>query len=390
MWRYGLMAISMLVAGCGQKAEWKELAPPGLNFRVEMPGTWAEKSLDADGSRQLEAKVAVTEYGVILHKLPKANVSRDESRKVMEAVRDGTVGALAGGKVTESSDTELGGWPGLQFLIAGSDGTIIRARLYVVEPYVYTVAASYRKTPSSPADIEQFFRSFAFTTTSPAASPTVASTGTSLTPSSAGEDRPTRVDNDRLIWYFEKAPQVFPDQSGFVGIFRLEGQRWYDHAGSTTHDYNETARSADFVELTRPAGDFQVRLHNGKSEYRFGSTASYTLMFPGRWLRPAPLSKTADGKPTEADSDRLVWYFHDVPKVFPDQAGTYGGFFKDGNTWRGPKGMSMLDFTEGERTSEFIELLRPGGFKCRLYADRSEYTRGGNQWTPMFAGAWWK
>ena len=105
---------------------------------------------------------------------------------------------------------------------------------------------------------------------------------------------------------------------------------------------------------------------------------------------PAPADRPAN--PGSANERRTAWRYVDAPLIFQGQPTTAGVFLKkEGKEWlEERKDAPAQDWTETERTPEYVEISRPnGGFFVRLYNDRCTY-RYGNEvdFKPMFPGKW--
>ena len=89
----------------------------------------------------------------------------------------------------------------------------------------------------------------------------------------------------RTAWRYVDAPIVLEGQTSNAGVFLKKlGDNWVEQRkkASTTY-WNETARTADYIEIMRTDRSMFVRLFNDKSEYRLGSESEFKSLYPGKW-----------------------------------------------------------------------------------------------------------
>jgi DNA-directed RNA polymerase subunit RPC12/RpoP len=89
----------------------------------------------------------------------------------------------------------------------------------------------------------------------------------------------------RSAWRYVDVPTVFEGQTSNAGVFLKKlGDNWVEQRkrASTTY-WNETARTAEYVEIMRTDRSVFVRLYADRSEYRFGTETEFKSMYPGHW-----------------------------------------------------------------------------------------------------------
>jgi hypothetical protein len=276
-------ALTALLAGCDTGPVWKDLSLPAESVRVQMPGNWKEQPLESGNGRMYQTMRSGTEYLLGIRILSQLNLPPDETQGMLRSVQTAMIGALDGGTLTSEKFTELEGRPGLEFDAKGSSGETMQVRLYITDRNLVSVMVHNPRPPKSPEQIEKFLNSLTFDL-DPAPQPSDTATVSPATGNKLGApSHPSKKPDHRTAWRYENAPRIFPDQLGFNGVIRKEGDRWIDYADGGTNDFVEVERNEQYVELKRPVGDFRLRLYDDHSEYKFGYNPSWQQMYPGKW-----------------------------------------------------------------------------------------------------------
>lgn len=104
----------------------------------------------------------------------------------------------------------------------------------------------------------------------------------------------TQIVAERKFWRYENAPDIFPNQASYAGVFRQKDARFWEEqgVGSGTSIYEETDRTDDYVELAKLDGGFVVRLYADRSDWRYGNDTDFKPMFLGAWAGDGALPGT--------------------------------------------------------------------------------------------------
>jgi hypothetical protein len=159
------MAATLCLSGCAQ--EFKDFAPAGAGFKVQLPGTPKEQVENASG---LTIKLYVLEqrngaYFCSATELPIPEGESDEKIQTrLDGSRDGMVGSSGAVLTNETKITLEGKYPGreIQADIPKAKG-MLRARFYLVDRKLYQVQAVGTKEWAKSADVTKFLNSLVLT-----------------------------------------------------------------------------------------------------------------------------------------------------------------------------------------------------------------------------------
>jgi hypothetical protein len=89
----------------------------------------------------------------------------------------------------------------------------------------------------------------------------------------------------RSAWRYTDVPQVLDGQTWTSGVFQKKlGENWIEQRKKAATAYwNETARTAEYIELMKTDRSIFIRLFADRSEYRLGSETEFKLLFTGVW-----------------------------------------------------------------------------------------------------------
>jgi hypothetical protein len=158
------VSLPVLLASQPASAEWTRLAPSGLGFSVQMPGTASEHVAKVE----TKAGPATVTYFLLEHneltyvvscsKFPKGALKTDTHEKRLDNARDGAVES-ADGKLESEKAIKLGTHPGRELLIDGSKA-FVRTRIYAVENRLFQTMAVGSKKDVNGTDAKKFLESF--------------------------------------------------------------------------------------------------------------------------------------------------------------------------------------------------------------------------------------
>ncbi|HLI11287.1 MAG TPA: hypothetical protein VKY65_06770 [Alphaproteobacteria bacterium] len=124
----------------GQAAEhWQTLEVPEAGFSVSLPDApkvSEPKSLIGETSRNYIVEMGESAYLVSYTIYPPERVRSLDARALLDAVRDAAVQDV-GGRLTSERRFNLGAAEARELVIAGGDGLVYKARLYVQGERIY-------------------------------------------------------------------------------------------------------------------------------------------------------------------------------------------------------------------------------------------------------------
>lgn len=235
-------------------------------------------------------------------------------------LQQGMAASLPGATLQGSQKVTVNGIPAVEFTVKIKGITVIK-RAFIAGGRVITLDFFSRQP--RPAEMERFFNSFKVAGMSPPQTIPPASglpNAPSGTPANALPMNPvaaakspvnptavappvtvetpadmlvpdTPVDPNappevrRSAWRYVDVPNVLEGQTWNAGVFLKKlGDNWVEQRkrAATTY-WNETARTADYVEIMRTDRSMFVRLYADRSEYRPGSSSEFKALFAGHW-----------------------------------------------------------------------------------------------------------
>ena len=188
-----VVALAMpLQAGEAQKSGWKEFQSKEGGFSVLMPGTPVEQEQSA-GSRigPIRSRMFVVDRGASgfiagYDDYPEAALKQD-SKRLIDGKRDAIVAGMKG-KLLDQRGLKQGGYPGQEIAIKMPDGSVYKARIFLVKRKLCLAAAVVPEAQANSKDVKTFLDSFQVTTDEPAPRAKAATR----------PDRPEQVDWQRV------------------------------------------------------------------------------------------------------------------------------------------------------------------------------------------------
>jgi hypothetical protein len=168
-----VVALAMpLQAGEPQESGWEEFQSKEGGFSVLMPGTPVERERSADSRiGPIRARMFVVDRGASgfiagYDDYPEAALERD-SKRLLDAKRDAIVAGMKGRLLDQRSLTQ-GGYPGREIAVEIPDGSVYKARMFLVERRLCLAAAVVPGARANSEDVATFLASFRVTTDGPA------------------------------------------------------------------------------------------------------------------------------------------------------------------------------------------------------------------------------
>lgn len=141
------------------QANWSEFSSRQGGFAVSMPGTPEEKTeTDSDGSvdRSFTLTQGKTAYYVHYTDIPDVEkLNSDELKQLLDGMPAVFVQGAEGKLVTERN-VVINNYPGKEFEFTLNDGTIGRARVYMVKQRLFVIVG----TSTEPENAQKFIESF--------------------------------------------------------------------------------------------------------------------------------------------------------------------------------------------------------------------------------------
>ncbi len=152
--------------GCGfQQSQWREFAPPSGDFTVSLPGEPRPVTQTSDTERtQVNNPLFMLETGEVSYVIGYTDLTYDltEPGAIESALNNGRDQAVSksGGELESQKNITLAGHPGREMKVRLSDGSVIRARSYLVKRRLYQlIVVTSPALVDSPA-VNRFFGSF--------------------------------------------------------------------------------------------------------------------------------------------------------------------------------------------------------------------------------------
>lgn len=296
--------------------------PQAPGCTIEMPRKPASKA-DRLGSPMIIAEAGTFACGAISEPMDAdvRIVFADLAANRM-AIQQGVAATMPGATMQGSRITTVSGIPAIEFTVSINGITAIK-RAFIAGDRMITLDFLSKKP--LPKEMERYFSSFKAPgissphiplatppmgnpITPPAATPNaVAANNPVTTPAKGNPTVPaapvvvetpanmlvpdTPVDPNapatvrRSAWRYVDVPNVLDGQSWNAGVFLKKlGENWVEQRKKAATAYwNETARTAEYIELTRTDRSLVVRLYEDRSEYRPGSSPEFKPLFTGKW-----------------------------------------------------------------------------------------------------------
>jgi hypothetical protein len=168
-----LILICVLVlAACGQKSEWRELAVAEGGFRILMRGQpqYARQQVDTPAGK-MEAHLYSSDrpdayFAVGYSDYPLAFAMTTGADEILAGVRDTWMRKINGTLVTSAKEMKSGKYPGMQFTARGrvnGKEALLEAELYLVDQRLYQVVAISRSGEASQGVVNRYLSSFKLT-----------------------------------------------------------------------------------------------------------------------------------------------------------------------------------------------------------------------------------
>ena len=168
--KLALLALCLAVlAGCGPRSEWQELAVPDGGFSVLMrgPPLVTPQHVDTPAGR-MSAHLYSSDrpdayFAVGYTDFPLALAVGSEPEKIFAGSRDTWVKRIQGRLVSSSPLKLAGKYPGMQFTVEGTyqeRPAIVEGRLYLVDQRLYQVIALTRQGEMPQGIVNRYFESF--------------------------------------------------------------------------------------------------------------------------------------------------------------------------------------------------------------------------------------
>jgi hypothetical protein len=190
-----VVALAMpLQAGEAQKSGWKAFQSQEGGFSVLMPGTPVEQEQSVDSrigpirSRMFFVDRGVSGFIVGYDDYPEAVLKQDPKR-LIDGKRDAIVAGM-GGKLLDQRALKQDEYPGQEIAAEMPDGSVYKARMFLVRRRLYLAAAVVPEAQADSEDVKTFLDSFKVTTDEPAPAP--------RGKVAAWPGRPTQVDWQRV------------------------------------------------------------------------------------------------------------------------------------------------------------------------------------------------
>jgi hypothetical protein len=159
------VALGTTSASADDPPTWKEFASTAGGFKVLIPGTPKQYTLDAESDfgkgvlHMNTVQAGKTMYGANYCDFP-AGIRMVPLKKVYDSSRDGAVANLEG-KLASEKDIKLGEHPGREIRIDLAGGKqLFRVRVYLVNQRLYQVVVMGTKEAATSKEADKFLDSF--------------------------------------------------------------------------------------------------------------------------------------------------------------------------------------------------------------------------------------
>jgi hypothetical protein len=151
--------------------EWQMVAPAGLNFRVQMPGTpRKEQQINDTPAGKVELYKFIVEpkgtkemFMIVTVRFPKAVASKlGGPDKLLDLGRKDIL-AVGSAQVEHERRFSVKGHPGLELQIRPSSGGVMKSQIFAAPTQFYQLSVGVSPARLGSSDVQKFFESFEFT-----------------------------------------------------------------------------------------------------------------------------------------------------------------------------------------------------------------------------------
>jgi hypothetical protein len=159
-------------------ADWKQVAPPGLDFQALMPGTphLEQKTQETEaGPIELHKFIVTPKDGKELFMITSTRFPEDlagqlgGTEKLLDLGRQDLL-AASRGQLKSERHIDLAGHPGLEVELLPPKGAVIKAQIFATKNQLFQVSVHVPKVRLASKDVQKFFDSFQLSA-KPAAAP---------------------------------------------------------------------------------------------------------------------------------------------------------------------------------------------------------------------------
>lgn len=154
------LALAVQTAECTAET-WELVKPDGLGFSVELPEKpeFNEEQGDDGGKiRTYAVKSTTAAYDVTIYDLPEGGIESDDIDRVLDNIRDRTIGGVRG-ELKAETKIDIGGHKARD-LTADVMGMVWRSKIVIANNKIYQIVAIISKAAEHAETTEKYLSSF--------------------------------------------------------------------------------------------------------------------------------------------------------------------------------------------------------------------------------------